>query len=492
MVNSFKDLKKEFLLSNILEIFSGLIFLIDRKGTYLDYYADSDLLYTSPELFLGKTIPEIMPEKSAEKQMYYLKQTFETKEVQSFYAPLKIDGTLQHFIANFVYYDDNSILSFVQDITQLEKVKTDLKESEELYHHLFSNAPLAIIIFDNEGYFVDVNEWFERTFGYKREELLGKSFLDLNIVSKELKPFLMERLHDLMNEKRIEPIEYEAKRKDGKKIWIRTNTSLISLRKKKLAMIISQDITERKKAEKKLQELNKMKSELIRRTSHELKTPLVSIKGFADLLLELYGNKLNKKIINIIEEIKQGCTRLQNLIRDILKTAQLESGKLELNKSKINLSKLIKKCVFESKGFIELRKLNIQLDLPNNYHIYAEKESLHQVISNLLVNAIKYTPSGGMIRVRMEVKEDEIQISISDTGIGLTVAEQEQLFTQFGKIEHFGQGMDINPEGSGLGLYICKQIINLHGGKIWVQSEGRNEGSTFYLTLPIEKFEDIN
>jgi len=141
--------------------------------------------------------------------------------------------------------------------------------------------------------------------------------------------------------------------------------------------------------------------------------------------------------------------------------------------------------VRELRGLAKLRNHTINLTLPDKLITSFEPEQMHQVISNLINNAIKYTPPEGTIEIESEVEDKMIIISIKDSGIGLTEEEKERLFTQFGKIERYGQGLDIISDGSGLGLYISKKIVELHGGKIWVESEGRNKGSTFYFTLPI-------
>ena len=146
---------------------------------------------------------------------------------------------------------------------------------------------------------------------------------------------------------------------------------------------------------------------------------------------------------------------------------------------------MIKECINELKGFAELRKHKIQLDLEDSIIVFIEKEHIHQVISNLLTNAIKYTPLGGLISIKAYAENNKAHFSIRDSGIGLTEEEKRKIFQQFGKIEHFGEGFNIISEGSGLGLYISKQIINLHSGKIWVESKGRNKGSTFHFILPI-------
>jgi signal transduction histidine kinase len=118
---------------------------------------------------------------------------------------------------------------------------------------------------------------------------------------------------------------------------------------------------------------------------------------------------------------------------------------------------------------------------------YFEKERIYDVIINLLSNAIKYTPPNGEIVIRSKVKKGNYIISVHDSGIGLTQEEREKIFKKFGKIERYGQGLDVISEGSGLGLYISKKIIELHGGNIWVKSKGRKKGSAFYFSLPIIK-----
>jgi signal transduction histidine kinase len=235
--------------------------------------------------------------------------------------------------------------------------------------------------------------------------------------------------------------------------------------------------------------LSNLKSELLRRTSHELKTPLVSIKGFSDLLLDLHRDKLDDYVVSTLNEIRKGVVRLGNLISDILKTAELESGTIQVRKSKEDLSFLIELCVNELKGLSELRKQIIKREILKPLFVLIEKEEIHKVISNILSNAIKYTPPYGTIEIRSEIQENWIIISVKDNGLGFTEEEKGRIFKQFGKIERYGQGMDIISEGSGLGLYISKKIIELHGGKIWVESEGSKKGSTFYFSLPlIEKF----
>lgn len=293
------------------------------------------------------------------------------------------------------------------------------------------------------------------------------------------------RLKQVDSAEYLENYQFRGLTKSGKIIWIENFTKTIMFEGKPADFVAFIDITERRNAQQELIKLNQLKSELLRRTSHELKTPLVPIKGFSDLLLQVHRDKLDAMVISTLNEIKQGCLRLESLIADILKTAELESGAVQLNKTEEDLSFLLNVCVNEVKGFSTLRNHKISLEIDENLITHFEKEQIHQVISNLLTNAVKYTPPSGRIEIKSEKNDDFIILSITDNGIGFTEEEKTRIFKQFGKIERYGQGLDIIAEGSGFGLFISKKIIELHDGQIWVESEGRNKGSTFYFSLPI-------
>ncbi|MBN1216756.1 MAG: PAS domain S-box protein, partial [Candidatus Lokiarchaeota archaeon] len=235
---------------------------------------------------------------------------------------------------------------------------------------------------------------------------------------------------------------------------------------------------------KMLNEMNKLKVELFSRTSHELKTPLISIKGFTELLLKLHKSKMDSDMISIVEEIMDGAKRLEKIINMLLESSKLDQNLLILKKKEDDLIFLLKFCVNELQSLANLRNQRIKLDLHEKIIAEFDKERMYEVVSNLLVNAIKYTPPNGVISLKSEIDDNNYIISISDTGIGLTDLEKEQLFKQFGKIERYGHGWDLGIEGTGLGLYISKKIIDLHNGNIWAESEGRNKGSKFSFSLP--------
>jgi PAS domain S-box-containing protein len=259
------------------------------------------------------------------------------------------------------------------------------------------------------------------------------------------------------------------------------------VKEKDYVNIYGMDITERKHIEDKLKEVNRLKSEFLRRASHELKTPLISIKGFSDLILSLYINQLDAVIVLKLKEINYGCERLQKIINNLLEASRLETTDLKPKLQVEDLSFLIKFCVHELESLVVSRNQSIRLDIPLELFVKIEKEEIHDVISNLLTNAIKYTPPNGKIEIKTELKEDSVVVSVKDNGIGFTEEQKTKIFQQFGKIERYGQGLDLGIDGTGLGLYISKRIVESHGGKIWMDSEGKNKGASFYFSLPTAK-----
>jgi len=363
---------------------------------------------------------------------------------------------------------------------------TEQKESEFKYRVISENANDLICIINKDLLIEYINEKaFKKILGYSQEDLIGN--LNVSIIHPEDIKKALINFKDSLN-KGSATIQIRLVNKNGNYLWFEIKgTPFYDKNGKAKAILIARDISWHKEIEEQLKEINRLKTDLLRRTSHELKTPLIAIKGNADLLLKLHKDKLDAKLISIVKEMKNGCIRLENIIIDLLKSSQLESGKLKLKKTYENLSFLIKFTIHELMDIAEKRNQTIKVDVEEDLMTYFEKEKIHEVLSNLLTNAIKNTPPKGIIHVKTHVNTNEIKISIQDNGVGITPEEKKTLFTQFGKIERYGKGLDLGIEGTGLGLYISKKLVQLHGGKIGVESEGRNKGAIFYFTLPLIK-----
>ena len=234
---------------------------------------------------------------------------------------------------------------------------------------------------------------------------------------------------------------------------------------------------------KKLEELNKIKSEFLSFASHQIKSPMTNIKGFIDLISEgVYGD-INDNIKEILVKIKNNIKEEIDLIDNLLDLRKIEEGRMEYNFSKFDILELIKEIC----DFYKIRALEKGLALNCNINdekifIEGDIEKLKQVFNNLVDNAIKYTNSG-FVEISYKKLEDKLIVKIKDTGIGIKPELLKNLFGQFIRDPSVKRTI----KGTGLGLFIAKEIVNAHKGKIWAESEGEGMGSIFYVELPIVK-----
>lgn len=218
---------------------------------------------------------------------------------------------------------------------------------------------------------------------------------------------------------------------------------------------------------------------------HELKTPLTSIMGASEFLLNIDSNCRDESQQEILDLIGKGGKRLSNLVTKLLDITRLEYAQFALELTDTNLSALFLEIIEEMTYLVKTKFLDLSIDIPESLHLKVDKNRIEQVIINLLSNAIKNTPSHGRININVKENNNLIEIRISDSGIGLTNDELRLIFTQFGKLKREKDvGKDIDIRGTGLGLFITKKIVELHNGKIWAESEGRNKGATFTVQIP--------
>ncbi|MFW9822124.1 MAG: PAS domain S-box protein [Candidatus Thorarchaeota archaeon] len=386
------------------------------------------------------------------------------------------------------------IQGLISDITEKFELEQKVKLSENRYRNLIESVPLSIALVDRKGVVVYCNPATERLLGYNESELVGAEFRSLPAINQKYLPMMMERFIHVIKGEDLPPFDVELYRKDGSIIWISYQTSLVKLGEDVLVQAVLTDITDRKRADiliqeeiLKLKELDRIRKDLISRVSHELKTPLVSVCGASELLLELFKHEIKTDAIELIEMIEKGGTRLKHLVDNLLDITRIEYNKFKLEKEIVNLSDIVRDCANEMKYLIKRRKIELILDIPEKLDVLLDKIRIEQVVLNLLSNAIKNTPPEGKIVIKLYKKEDWVEFTIKDTGIGLTKEEIDRLFTRFGKIERYGEGLEyIDIQGSGLGLYISKEILDLHEGHIWAESAGRDNGCTFTIKLPLK------
>ena len=361
----------------------------------------------------------------------------------------------------------------------------DVTKSKAYIENLVENAADLIITTDLDDRILTWNRGAEVLFGYDKDEVIGKH---LSIL---LPP---ERFHELEEMRAkvqisgaLRDIEIRSKRKDGVMIYLSLSVSPIRDLEGKIVgfLRVAKDITEKKRYERRLKELDKMKSDFVSNVSHELRTPLTSIKGSVDNMLDGLTGSLNEKQVRYLSRIKSNTDRLSRLINDLLDLSRIEAGRVEVRPTTLPLAALAEEVAEHLKALAAEKLIRIQVPSADpSVTVWADRDKVTQVLMNLIGNAVKFTPQGGKVSVAVEKNgNDYIQISVADTGPGILPEERNRIFSKFYQVANIEKQ---KPKGSGLGLAISKALVEMHGGKIWMESEiGR--GSTFYFTLPAQQ-----
>jgi len=214
--------------------------------------------------------------------------------------------------------------------------------------------------------------------------------------------------------------------------------------------------------------------------SHELRTPLNAIIGFSEVMSEGMFGELNEKQQEYSQDIHASGQHLLSLINDILDLSKIEAGRMELEITEFHLPTAIENALTLVRERAGRREIALEIHIDERLgHIEADERKIRQVVLNLLSNAIKFTPEGGRIDVRARPSDGSLELSVTDTGIGIAPEDHEAVFEEFRQVGR----SDKKAEGTGLGLTLCRKFIELHGGRIWVKSEV-GHGSTFTFTIP--------
>ena len=237
-------------------------------------------------------------------------------------------------------------------------------------------------------------------------------------------------------------------------------------------------------ANEELRKATQAKSEFLAHMSHELRTPLNVIIGFSELLLDEVPGKINEEQRRCLNDILGGGNNLLNLINDILDLSKIESGKMELSLRNFSLSGVIEALRSVMLPILGQRDQSLDIEMEEGLpQVYADKAKVRQVLLNLLSNSTKFTPDGGKLKIEATREDERCRVSVIDNGIGIKPENQEKIFEEFCQIE---SPLTEEKGGTGLGLAIARQIVERHGGRIWVDSD-YGQGSRFNFTLPLAK-----
>lgn len=384
-----------------------------------------------------------------------------------------------HARAHEDHYNEFSTLNISLNILarNLQSITKEQEMQKDRLRAVIENMGMPLILIDAKGRIILVNQMFNEMFHVVAQDIIGKTYLDV---------IEYERVNDI-----IENI-FMTEQKIRKQITIPINIQMkdfevygapiISLANEwKGIVLVFHDITE-------IKNLEKIRKDFVANVSHELKTPITSIKGFAETLLDgaLHDQQALESFLNII--LKES-NRLQSLVYDLLELSKIESDNLRLNIKNVHICKVIQDIVDSLKKRAKEKSIEIQIDT-NNRHQIIEGDLLRiqQIFINLISNALSYTLPDGEVHIDIRDEQDFVTISIRDTGIGIETEEIPRIFERFYRVD---KARSRNSGGTGLGLAIVKHSVEAHNGEIRVESEvGR--GSNFIVRLPKKFSADLN
>ena len=411
--------------------------------------------------------------------------------------PLPSGEVVHRLVTKFpVRNDDGEIVaigSIGADLGELRKVEEDLHQLEARFSEILRIAPEGIVSTDSKGTILMFNDAAENIFGYKRDDVIGQS-LDV------LLPESIRGVHGQYLKTFIEGPEtarlmggrgdISGRRRDGSLFPAEASISKLKTGDQTILTVTLHDITERKATDNRLQlalreaqQADKAKQDFLANMSHELRTPLNAIMGFSEMIdLEIFGALGNDRYGEYINDISASAKHLLSLVNDMLDIAKIEAGKLDLDMEYVDLADVATEAAREMSVLIDNKGLNFS-GVTDRYRetVYADSRAVRQILVNLLTNAVKFTPGGGSIGVSISPSDgDFVHVQVWDTGIGIAKDDIEKVltpFTQTGDIQVAREG------GTGLGLAIVKSVVELHGGKISVDSK-LGEGTRVHIYLP--------
>lgn len=368
-------------------------------------------------------------------------------------------------------------LNILQDVEE-EKVKV-IQEKDKVDTILYGIAD-GVFVVDNDLKITKFNKAASEITGYFPSEALGKKYNEIlkfkfDKTGKAGNDFIKRALLASVLKERTGHTTLISR--EGKEIPITESAAPLMTKKgETIGFVIAfRDVTKER-------EIDKAKTEFVSLASHQLRTPLSSINWYTEMLLAGDAGKLNEEQINFIEEIAYGNQRMVELVNSLLNVSRLELGTFMVEPEMLDLRKIADEAINELKGKILEKKLKFTKKYDDLQDMMLDKGLTHIIFQNYLSNAVKYTPDGGEIKLSILKNDKNIEISVKDSGMGITESQHDKIFSKLFRADNVKES---DTEGTGLGLYMVKAIVEQVGGRVWFESK-INKGSTFYATLPID------
>lgn len=444
----------------------------------------------------GKSISVILEQEKVEKVINFNKKIF--KEGLRKTAKMEIAINDEHYIIEVDTIPHHNskgevdyLLCLAEDITaDLEKEKKFYRNKKR-YRSIFKKAPLAFVVSDRQTNIIDWNDKAEEIFGWKKEEVINRNF-NL-IVAEDSYSEITDVIENVFDGEKSYNINRNIA-KDGSELYCEWNTALIKDRNNKILEIISiaQDISEkiesRKRIEDQKQELkySELRTQFFANISHELKTPLNLIFSSLQLLkykLQSQDSKNRGQFDKYLSSIRNNGFRLLRLVNNLIDITKIDVNTFQLHRGNFDIIELVNSIVDSTRDYLQEKNRSFRFESSLDSEIIAcDPFNIERVILNLISNAVKFTEEGDEILLKITKEDDQIKITLRDTGIGIKKENQDIIFEQFRQVD---QNFNKKREGSGIGLSLVKSIVEMHGGKITLDSI-YGMYSRFSVYLPLE------
>ncbi|MGD0597803.1 MAG: PAS domain S-box protein [Sedimentisphaerales bacterium] len=442
---------------------------------------------SSPEKVIGKTDYD-MPWRKEETESYRQcdQRVMEnnTGEYHITESQLQAGGKQAWLDTNKVPLHNSEenvvgVLGTYEDVTERRQAERALQIAEERYRTIFENSAVAIMMADDQERLISWNKFTEQLLGMTKDDLHLKPVRSLYPEDAWDKI----RTHEVRQKGIQSHLETQMLKKNGEVIEVDVSLSVLKDPDGHITGSIGviRDITDRKEADKKVKEAMDLKSQFISTVSHELRTPLTIIKEDIALIMDGAAGRVKSKQKEILEIAQRNIDRLARLINDVLDFQKLQSGRAKFNMQDNNINNVIETVYSTMAGAVKKKGVELQLAIDNTLpKVTFDNDKMIQVLTNLVSNAMKFTDKGS-ITISTRKIENAIRISVIDTGCGMKPEDLPKLFQQFQQLNSSNR----KTGGTGLGLAISKDIIEKHGGRIWVESEF-GKGTTMHFLLPIK------
>lgn len=510
MESELRDIPDHFILAKVMEATNTGIVITDNQ------LADNPIIYCNPafEQMSGYSRDEIIghncrflqgKDRNQESRYSVQKAIAKGENCVVEFRNYSKDGKLfyNELFLSPVKDHKGSVTHFIgvqNDITLRKKAEQDLamtyleteqkvvertqmlKESEEYLSSIVETIRESLVVLDRDYTILGVNNHFLNTFKVTLNDTKGRILYDLgdgqwNI--PELKKMMMEIL-PTNNPVLDYEVEYEFPHIGKKLMLLNAHRVEFEGKFKDRILLAIEDITERKAIEQR-------KDDFLSIASHELKTPLTTIVGYVQMMKRIMPENAGKKFVSVVDKTEIHVERLNQLLSELLDMSRIQTGNIELHKEPFDFDKMVRETIEGLQTAAPATKINVEGNI--GISLNGDESHIIQVLTNLISNAIKYSPNSNVVHVIVSKVSNFILVSVKDFGMGIAEDELKKILGRFYRVSDTQKSFP----GMGIGLYICDQIIKNHGGTLWAESS-IGKGSTFNFTLPIEgkEKEDVN